>query len=225
MKHATQHKSGGGGGTVRYLEVPDNVAIDKVKQGFRHQVKQANQSNKPGSGETLIQKIKHTKPSQRSPIVMGTEKATRTVNGLCPPPGIWVEGMVAPSMLACPPVINRKLQGWGEHMSTRAGNLDHLYYGLPRSTLLYSDNRWLDPLSPLLTVPMPAPLFRRNPLILPSQHPLFPPFSSFTRGLGNTRGLEWDPHVMNLLALRFERPCMGTVQHDLPVMKKTSEGP
>ena len=261
MKHATQ-KSDDGGAIVRYyVEVPDNIAIDKVKQGFRHQIKAFPCEKKDINTKTAsrgMKSIEKAKHNQQATIVVGVSNTTsapsspitmerskkrlqdqiRFLQGekcdsfpflskfdtaMCQSES-RVEGMAASSMLLARPLTTMKFAEQGEHLSTRGRPSDQLYHGQPRSMLMYPDHRWLAPLSTMVTATMPAPFFRTSPQCFAPQHPRFVPFSSFSGGIFNTTGLEWDPCVLNLLALRLERPNMGSGLQDRPVIRNKKEG-
>ena len=88
MKHTTHIKREGRGTTKCYVEVPDNVAIDKVKQGFRHQISKTFAHGKKDINQKTdnramiihtqtIQKTKHgqlVRPAR--PIVVDMENTT-----------------------------------------------------------------------------------------------------------------------------------------------------
>ena len=269
MKHATRDKNITGRGTNKFLEVPDSVAIDKVKQGFRHQIKQAKSFNMKDikknttamtSREMTMSKgvaQNKAKHRQRLSIVMDMAKSTRKDatsttsiimdssnmslsdqervlpidqgetldsspsvckgdSAICRRPDSGIEGstLAAPSsMLNACPLTTMKSLGQREYLNKRLGHLDRLIHGFPTSTFLYSDRRsWLDPMTTIVppTIMMPPPFYlRRSPPSLPPQPPFFGQFPPFTGGTGYSTGLEWDPGVLHLLALRLERPKPG----------------
>ena len=258
LKHASPNKSEGVGAMKYYIEVPDNVAIDKVKQGFRHQIKafdcnknglhkkianqevMAKRSEKPkhsppplfvggmenaksgtatgGNGKGTMGSSKLLLTHDKRFLPTGAEKwslwpaSSMIDTSTCPRPDFMVQGMQAPYLLLAPPHPLSTMR-----LPTRSGDLDGLLHSQSRSALLYRpDQRWLAPLSRMITATMPAPFLKRG---APQQQHLFEQISSWTNIAGNTTGLEWDPCVLNLLALRHERPNSGTVLQNDPLSK------
>ena len=147
-------------------------------------------------------------PIDKGEILDSSPSLPKLGSAICQPDPV-TEGVAAPSTLVASPYTTLKSLEQGEHLNLRLGLLDRFcYHGLSRSTLLYSDRRsWLAPISTIATPNMPLPFVRRSSTSLPPQFPHFRQFSSFT---GGTTGLQWDPCVLHLLALRLERPNTGS---------------